>query len=430
MSEPIIYDDWPTGKWRNTLTACLIVKDEQERLPACLESIKGIWDQLVVVDTGSTDETVNIAKAYGAQVEHFEWCDDFSAARNYCETFATGDYIFWIDADETLIEGHDRIREIVIEGKPDGVRPQCVMRRDEYGNVDGGHLRQELLRRRGSGKWLGKIHECFEDRALGTVELGIVYEHAKRSRGTVPDEYFPQLRKAVSGHLYPRELFYLAKEHIVYGNYAEAAACAQLVLDLQKGFITDRAHAALIKGDALRALEDYAGSHKAYLRAIQEYDQWAEPFFALASLLMHVGQPKSAVIWAYAAVHQVGDRDFMPIYDHAIYRWKRYALLAQCLETLKRYDEALPWAEIAAEEQPGDKQIVAMAVELRQRVQEMANGIESENGSGSAVGIGAAGDPDAGVVGHVRGGPGTGRSLRRTLRLDRRAEEPAAAVSQ
>ena len=427
MTERIIYDDWDTGKTRNTLTACLIVKDEQERLPACLESIKGIWDQLVVVDTGSTDETVNIAKAYGAQVEHFEWCDDFAAARNHAESFATGDYIFWIDADETLIEGHDVIHEIVRKGEQDGVRPQCVMRRDEYGNVDGGHLRQELLRKRGSGRWLGKIHECFEDRTLGDVELGIVYEHAKRTRDTVPDEYFPQLRKAVSEHLYPRELFYLAKEHIVYGNFAEAAACAQLVLDCQKGFVTDRAHAALIKGDALRSLEDYEGARKGYLRAIQEFDQWAEPFFALASLLLHVGHPKSAVIWAYAAVNQVGDRGFMPIYDHAIYRWKRYALLAQCLETLERYDEALPFAEIAAEEQPGDTQLAAMVLELRQR-QEVADGDIRADRGGDAIGVGEAGDPPSGDVGYVRGGPGTGRSLQRAGRLDRRAEESAAPV--
>jgi len=90
-------------KQPQTLSLCMIVKDEQEFLPDCLESVRNIADQIVIVDTGSIDNTVEIARRYGAKVHYFKWCDDFSAARNESIKYASGDWIFWIDADERLL---------------------------------------------------------------------------------------------------------------------------------------------------------------------------------------------------------------------------------------------------------------------------------------------------------------------------------------
>jgi glycosyltransferase involved in cell wall biosynthesis len=89
---------------KRTISACLIVRDEEANLPRCLASLKGIADQIVVVDTGSADRTVEIAEAAGAEVHHFAWCDDFSAARNESLRHATGDFILWVDADDELVE--------------------------------------------------------------------------------------------------------------------------------------------------------------------------------------------------------------------------------------------------------------------------------------------------------------------------------------
>lgn len=86
-----------------TLSVCMIVKNEQEMLPRCLDSIAGLWDQLVIVDTGSTDKTVEIAESYGAEVYHHEWENDFSLHRNQSIGYATGDWVFIIDADEELV---------------------------------------------------------------------------------------------------------------------------------------------------------------------------------------------------------------------------------------------------------------------------------------------------------------------------------------
>jgi tetratricopeptide (TPR) repeat protein len=84
------------------LSVCLIVKDEEQSLPDALQSVRDIAHQIVVVDTGSTDRTVELATELGAEVHHFEWCDDFSAARNFALEHARGDWVLVLDADEIL----------------------------------------------------------------------------------------------------------------------------------------------------------------------------------------------------------------------------------------------------------------------------------------------------------------------------------------
>lgn len=85
-----------------TLSVCMIVKNEEENLPRVLSSIQGLADEIIVVDTGSMDRTVEIARNFGAKVYFFEWCDDFSAARNESLRHATCDYILWLDGDDEV----------------------------------------------------------------------------------------------------------------------------------------------------------------------------------------------------------------------------------------------------------------------------------------------------------------------------------------
>ena len=97
------------------LSLCMIVKNEEVMLPECLRSVKGVVDELIIVDTGSTDNTVAIAKAAGAKVLHFEWCDDFAAARNVSLRQASGDFILVLDADERLAPDAGKILRRAIE---------------------------------------------------------------------------------------------------------------------------------------------------------------------------------------------------------------------------------------------------------------------------------------------------------------------------
>ena len=84
------------------LSLCMIVKNEEAILAKCLESVKGVVDEMIVLDTGSTDRTVAIAEEYGAKTPRFSWCDDFSAARNEALRHVTGDWVLVLDADEQL----------------------------------------------------------------------------------------------------------------------------------------------------------------------------------------------------------------------------------------------------------------------------------------------------------------------------------------
>ncbi len=90
----------PPASARISLT--MIVRDEEANLPHCLESAQGVFDEIVVIDTGSKDRTAEIARSFGARVFDFPWIDDFAAARNESLARATGDYAFWLDADDVL----------------------------------------------------------------------------------------------------------------------------------------------------------------------------------------------------------------------------------------------------------------------------------------------------------------------------------------
>lgn len=87
-----------------TISLCMIVKDEEEKLPRCLTSLASLVDEIIIVDTGSVDDTKSIASRYTDKVYDFAWTNDFSAARNFAITKATCDYIYMADADEVMDE--------------------------------------------------------------------------------------------------------------------------------------------------------------------------------------------------------------------------------------------------------------------------------------------------------------------------------------
>ena len=87
-----------------TISLCMIVKNEEDVLGRCLEGVKDIVDEIIIVDTGSCDTTKEIASKYTEKLYEFPWIGDFSAARNYSFSKATMEYIMWLDADDELLQ--------------------------------------------------------------------------------------------------------------------------------------------------------------------------------------------------------------------------------------------------------------------------------------------------------------------------------------
>lgn len=104
---------------KNQVSLCMIVKDEEEYLPKCLASINDIIDEIVIVDTGSTDKTVEIARNFGAKVYYFKWNNNFSEARNESLKYATKDWIFILDADDELTSESKENFKMLLNSKLD-----------------------------------------------------------------------------------------------------------------------------------------------------------------------------------------------------------------------------------------------------------------------------------------------------------------------
>jgi tetratricopeptide (TPR) repeat protein len=140
------------------LSLAMIVKNEARCLARCLHSVKNLADEIIVVDTGSTDRTVQIAGEYGAKIFHFDWCDDFSAARNFALEQAAGDWVLVLDADETVSEPLAAEIQQFIEGAPQVGRLKIVSDFRRHGQTLQSQTLVSRLFPRGA-RFEGKIHE-------------------------------------------------------------------------------------------------------------------------------------------------------------------------------------------------------------------------------------------------------------------------------
>ena len=117
----------PNSRQTHTVSLCMIVKDEEALLPKCLQSVADKVDEIVVVDTGSTDRSVAIAKSFGARVFHHPWEGDFSKHRNQSISYARGSWILVLDADEILsLPKHKKIRDFIDDTTADSIMVNVV----------------------------------------------------------------------------------------------------------------------------------------------------------------------------------------------------------------------------------------------------------------------------------------------------------------
>jgi glycosyltransferase involved in cell wall biosynthesis/Flp pilus assembly protein TadD len=144
------------------VSLCMIVKNEEHNLPDCLASVGDLFDEVVVVDTGSTDRTKAVAKRLAARVIDFSWVDSFAAARNESLRYATGDWVFWLDADDRLDdENCDKLRSLFTglsdENTAFVMHCLCLPDPDSRTATAVHHVR--LFRRLPDLQWRYRVHE-------------------------------------------------------------------------------------------------------------------------------------------------------------------------------------------------------------------------------------------------------------------------------
>jgi tetratricopeptide (TPR) repeat protein/glycosyltransferase involved in cell wall biosynthesis len=241
ISEPVVDADIsPAIRPLPRLSVVMIVKDESKFLKGCLESVAGIADEIVVVDTGSTDGTQEIAAGFGAKVVHHAWTDDFSAARNVSLDHATGDWALWIDADERLAEGNaDLLKYLIVEAQPEVggymVNIRNIMTEGDEPEVCW-HRACRLFRLDTAIRFTGRVHEqnmralqeAGYDCALSQLTLDhygytadVMDERNKHER------FIRMLTREVEENQYPTErtfhLFNLGNAYFTRGDLAAAA---------------------------------------------------------------------------------------------------------------------------------------------------------------------------------------------------------------
>jgi len=143
---------------KQTISLCMIVRDEERFLDNCLKSVKDIADEIIIIDTGSRDNTINIAKKYTDRIYSHPWKDSFSEARNHYFEYATGDWIFQIDADEELVkEDIPALLEAVKNPEIDAIMVQIVSHL-KRGESEARHNVERLFRNNGVIRYEGRVH--------------------------------------------------------------------------------------------------------------------------------------------------------------------------------------------------------------------------------------------------------------------------------
>ncbi len=146
------------------LSLCMIVRNEADCLRNCLESVAGVIDELIIVDTGSTDATLSIAREFAAKITTYPWSGDFAAARNCGLELASGDWIFYLDADETLQAGDGpRLRQLLADTAAEGYFLLELNHLSAETDRDHApHLALRLFRNRPEYRFSGRIHESLD----------------------------------------------------------------------------------------------------------------------------------------------------------------------------------------------------------------------------------------------------------------------------
>lgn len=337
-----------------TLALAMIVRDEEAQIARVLDEAAPVCDEMVVVDTGSTDATASIAAEHGATVHDVGWRDDFAAARNASFAWCESDWILWLDADDVLPEpsrlglaalkdwlpGQQGIDVILgpyhLEISADGTVPLVAVR--------------ERLIRRGAGlRWEGKVRESIplpEGRSAVVPELVVEHRpHAERRVAAAQRNLRMLEEDVVHGHPTPQTRFNYAMELFGLGRLADAEEAFDGYVDSTRLGGPDRYWAHLCLAECCLAVGHADDAREAAIGAVADDPSRAEAFVSLARQFYDAEQWAQAVPLLVAAT--AATQPTAGLMRTADYGYRPWDLLSVCLDRLGRRQEALTAAQRA-----------------------------------------------------------------------------------
>lgn len=291
------------------ISLCMIVKNEEKVLARCLDSIVDLMDEIIIVDTGSTDSTKEIAGRYTDKIYDFTWVDDFSAARNFAFSKATKEYIYSADADEVLDEtNHKRFSEL-----KQVLLPEIEVVQMKYGNqLSHGtaynfdeEYRPKLFKRLRDWVWIEPIHEQIRlDPIVYDSDIVITHKphenHAKRDFSVFQKHINSGLRLSKRlHHMYAMELYISgdADDFAEAENFfAESAVDPTRSIDEVKEAACVVCRSARLRGD----------SHILLKMSLKDLltEGSSEMCYELGEYFYQKGDYSEAAMWYYNAMNE------------------------------------------------------------------------------------------------------------------------------
>lgn len=323
-----------------TISLCMIVRDEAEVLGRCLTSLNGVIDEIIVVDTGSQDETINIAKSFNAKIYTYEWEEDFSKARNYSFSKASMDYIFWLDADDVLLlKELNKLKALKdsMQGDVDAYSMVYHYAFDENDNVLLSFRRYRLVKKEKLFLWYGAVHEYLD--VCGNVidtDICITHKRVKEPSDRNLKIYENRLKKGVK--LNPRDTYYYAKELYDHEQYEKAIDYFLDFIDFTEGWCQDKINACLKIAQYYTWIGLYQQSRLYCYKSFEFGKPRADVCCQMGSNYLEENKSEQAIYW-YSLALKVG-HDEMGYENPACSTWLPHLQLSICYYKQGNVDKA------------------------------------------------------------------------------------------
>ena len=341
-----------------TISLCMIVKNEELVLGRCLESIKDLVEEIIIVDTGSTDKTKEIAKSYTNNIYDFKWINDFSAARNFSFSKATKDYILWLDADDILLD-EDKIKFNKLKEDLDDEVDMVMMRYnvsfDKNGNPSFSYNRERLLKRSIGYLWAGQVHEAIAH--YGNIIYSDVAISHKKIKASPSDRNLKIYESMIDQgkQLEPREEFYYARELMYNNRLDEAISKFNHFINSPDGWIENKINACKDLAQCYFQQNKSIDGLEALFRSFQFDEPRAEICCDIGYYFFDKEEYKKAIFWYELCLTRNLDSNSGGFQEIDCYGYLPYMQLCVCYYRIGDIQKSYEYNEKAGLIKPQDE---------------------------------------------------------------------------